>query len=146
MCLSENAWPHTTPGEAYLIGPFNTQWNHDFFNNFCAFQKHALLSAISFHILTSGGRNKLAGIPKNLKIDCLFKGIQIGNRDTQKINLFVVFFLCKKRWRRKLSTTKITNQLSNTNCSISEHVMLQKHQELGKIARFWSSKCGRDLY
>ena len=68
----ENAWPHTTPGEAYLIGFFNTQSNQYFFNNFCAFQQHALLRAISFHIRSSGGRNKLPGIPKHLKIDCLF--------------------------------------------------------------------------
>ena len=80
----ENAWPNTTPGEAYSIGPFNTQSNHDFSNNFCALQKHALLSVISFHILTLGGRNKLPGIQRNLKIDCLFKGIHNGNRDTQK--------------------------------------------------------------
>ena len=68
----ENAWPNTTPGEAYLIGPFNTPYNYEFFNNFCAFQQHALLHAISFHILTSGGRDKLPGIPNHLKIDCIF--------------------------------------------------------------------------
>ena len=63
----ENAWPNTTPSEAYLIGFFNTQQNHYFFNNFCAFQQHALLSVVSFHIRTSGGRNKLPGIPKKLE-------------------------------------------------------------------------------
>ena len=140
----ENAWPNTTPSEAYLIRFFNTQLNHYFFNNFCAFQQHALLSVVSFHIRTSGGRNKLPGITKNLKIDCLFKGIHIGNRETPKKSIFRCVFLCKKRWRRKLSTTKSTNQLSNTNCSISRKVILQKHQKLGKIARFWASKCGRD--
>ena len=32
---------------------------------------------------------------KNLKIDCLLRGIHIGKKETQKINLFVVFFLQK---------------------------------------------------
>ena len=62
----------------------------------------------------------------------------------KKINFFVVFFCSKKRWRRKLSTTKSTNLPSNTNGSISQKVILQKHQKFGKIARFWTSKCGRD--
>ena len=62
----------------------------------------------------------------------------------KKKQLFRGVFFCKKRWRRKLSTTKSTNQLSNTNCSISRKVIFQKHQKLGKIARFWASKCGRD--
>ena len=59
----------------------------------------------------------------------------------KKINFFVVFFCAK---RRKLSTTKSTNQLSNTKCSFSRKVILQKHQKLNEIARFWASKCGRD--
>ena len=91
----ENAWPNTTPSEAYLIRFFNTQQNHYFFNNFCAFQQHALLSVVSFRIRTSGGRNKLPGITKNLKIDCHFKEIHIGNGDTQKINFFVVLSVQK---------------------------------------------------
>ena len=65
-------------------------------------------------------------------------------KKTNKKSTFSLCFLCKKRWRRKLSTTKSTNQLSNTNCSISRKVILQKHQKLGKITRFWASKCGRE--
>ena len=65
-------------------------------------------------------------------------------KKTQKNQLLRGVFLWKKRWRRKLSTTKSTNQLSNTNCSISRKVILQKHQKLSKIARFWASKCGRE--
>ena len=91
----ENAWPNTTPSEAYLIGFFNTQLNHYFFNNFCAFQQHALLSVVSLHIRTSGGRNKLPGITKNLKIDCLFRGIHIGNGDTQKNQILRCVFCAK---------------------------------------------------
>ena len=98
----ENAWPNTTPGEAYFIGFFNTQSNHYLFNNFCAFQQHALLSVVSFHIRTSGGRNKLPGITKNLKIDCLFSGIHIGNGDTQKNQLFRCVFFVKKTMKAKI--------------------------------------------
>ena len=66
--------------------------------------------------------------------------------ETHKKSTFSLCFLCKKkkRWRRKWSTTKSTNELSNTNCSISRKVILQKHQKLVKIARFWASKCGRE--
>ena len=69
-----------------------------------------------------------------------FKSVKKKHKKTT----FSWWFLCKKRWRRKLSTTKSTNLPSNTNCSISRKVILQKHQKLGKIARFWASKCGRD--
>ena len=53
------------------------------------------MNVVSFHILTSGGRNKLPGIQRNLKIDCLFKGIHTGNRETQKNQLFRGVF-CEK--------------------------------------------------
>ena len=48
-----------------------------------------------FHIMTPGGRKKLPGIQRNLKIDCLLKGIVFGKMERQKNQLFRCVFCAK---------------------------------------------------
>ena len=45
--------------------------------------------------MTPGGRTKLPGIQKNLKFDCLLRGIPFGKKATQKKQLFRDVFLMK---------------------------------------------------
>ena len=53
------------------------------------------MNVFSLHILTPGGRKKLPGIQKNLKIDCIFKGIHDGKKETQRNQLFRGVFYAK---------------------------------------------------
>ena len=93
------------------------------------------MSVVSFHILTSGGRNKLPGIPKILKIDCLFKGIHIGNRDTQKNQLVRGVLFCAKndegencQQRKALTSSPIRiAQFQNMSCFKSTRNYMKSH-------------------
>ena len=118
------------------VRPKITCRNHKRYKIFC------IWSTITFGKRKTPTFQKQWKMCKNRKPLC----VQRSQWDSflHKNELFRGVFLCKKRWRRKLSTTKSTNLPSKTNCSISRKVILQKHQKLGKIARFWASKCGRE--